>query len=246
MKFAGILSMTREASAEKLASRLKYFSAAAGYGAAALGPQRRGFIVYAGGVPKAQFAAAEGFWVRSEDLLGQRRTRTRHADDENRASRFMAVRAPPSQPIGIVERDDLINASGKTRTVVLVGAALFQLIGEAVAGKCIVEVLHVIEIFSEGIAQIDLLTNSQGLAEKPLRGREPSSVRLHFAVASEAGPRLRLIRGDGNRPSKQLLGVVKTATVRLNLAKQRQRFARVPCQTKALRQLSSASAMRPI
>src|SRR5580704_13067776 len=111
----------------------------------------------------------------------------------------MALRNRSTQPIDIIQRDDLVNASRKARTVVLQGAALFQLIGKAVAGKCTVEVLHVIEIFSEGIAQIDLLTNAQGLAEEPLRGREPGSIRLHFAVANEAGPGLRLIRRDGNR-----------------------------------------------
>ena len=69
-------------------------------------------------------------------------------------------------PSCIVQRDDSIDAPGKAGTVVLGSAALFQLIGKAVAGKCIVEVPHVIEVFSERIAQIDLLTHAYGLAEK--------------------------------------------------------------------------------
>src|SRR6202161_872849 len=103
------------------------------------------------GAPVGQFAGAVNGGMRGQNLLHQRGAGAQHSDDEYRALGWVRT-GPGPDSVSIPGSPNVIDGLRQSCSVVLRPAQSPQLVRTAEIGEGLVEILHVIEIFSDGMA----------------------------------------------------------------------------------------------
>ena len=164
--------------------------------------------------------------MRGQDLLGKRGARSRHADDEHRPLAVARSRERFPDEGRTAHSDDPIDESGEPLPLVACAVAPGELIGRLIVAEGLIPLPHVVEVFSERVAQVDLLRERQRRAEQPPGAFEPGAILTpHAPMRDHAAVRGHEIRIEGDGAVEQLLCFGEPAAVGAQLAQQRQRCA---------------------
>src|SRR5579883_2958115 len=97
------------------------------------------FVRYCRGVPESQFADADDRRMRSQYLLGKRRTGAPHSNDEYASLRPGDLLRCCAQPFAVVKLDYPRDAAGQRLFVMRSVDPPHQFVGAPVIRECLVE-----------------------------------------------------------------------------------------------------------
>src|ERR1700722_17401982 len=148
--------------------------------------------------PVEELARPVDLRMRSEDLFGQTRARTRHADDEYRAFGVQAAWSRGRERVSIEGRESPRHPLRHFAAVVAWSAGTGQLVSPPMMPESCVPVVDVIVILAQSMVQVDGVCDRQTASQHALGSVAPRHVgRAHLAYGREADQRLWQLRVDG-------------------------------------------------